>query len=188
MTLQKCLSTPAHSQQGGSALCQAAHLSNLKAVDKKVAELCLSTPDQALGQELLAADHKIWSVISELLARSWSLDDALHEVTVMRNGLPRPVSSFHCLTPLLAVGKQCANKKEACSSSLPGGPRRRMPHAAFWRRAGQRALVSALVDAAQRRAPALLLPPRWPCQRGQQLRASLAMAGPSGPGRLPLRS
>ena len=34
------------------------------------------------------ADRKIWGVISELLAQSWSLDDALHEVTAMRNDLP----------------------------------------------------------------------------------------------------
>ena len=76
------------------ALCQAAHLSNLKAFDKKVADLCLAAPDPILGlrtvntQELLAADRKIWGVISELLAQSWSLDDALHEVTAMRNDLP----------------------------------------------------------------------------------------------------
>ena len=36
----------------------------------------------------MAADRKIWGVISELLAQSWSLDDALHEVTAMRNDLP----------------------------------------------------------------------------------------------------
>ena len=76
------------------ALCQAAHLSNLKAFDKKVADLCLAAPDPILGlrtvntQELLAADRKIWGVISELLAQSWSLDDALHEVTAMRHDLP----------------------------------------------------------------------------------------------------
>ena len=31
------------------ALCQAAHLSNLKAFDKKIADLCLTQPDPNLG-------------------------------------------------------------------------------------------------------------------------------------------
>ena len=31
------------------ALCQAAHLSNLKAFDKKIADLCLTQPDSNLG-------------------------------------------------------------------------------------------------------------------------------------------
>ena len=47
------------------ALCQAAHLSNLKAFDKKIADLCLTQPDPNLGlrtvntQELLSADRKL---------------------------------------------------------------------------------------------------------------------------------
>ena len=63
----------------------AAHLHNLKAFDKKVAELCLQHFDQDLGlrspnmQELLAADRKIWKLISELYSQNWSLDDALYE-------------------------------------------------------------------------------------------------------------
>ena len=44
------------------ALCQAAHLSNLKAFDKKIADLCLTQPNPNLG-----------------------LDDALYELTHMRN-------------------------------------------------------------------------------------------------------
>ena len=53
------------------ALCGAAHFHNLNASDKKVAELCLQHFDQDLGlrspnmQELLAADRKIWNLISE---------------------------------------------------------------------------------------------------------------------------
>ena len=45
------------------ALCQAAHLSNLKAFDKKIADLCLTQPDPNLGlrtvntQELLSASY-----------------------------------------------------------------------------------------------------------------------------------
>ena len=52
------------------ALCQAAHLSNLKAFDKKIADLCLTQPDPNLGlrtvntQELLSADRRLWAAIS----------------------------------------------------------------------------------------------------------------------------
>ena len=73
------------------ALCQAAHLSNLKAFDKKIADLCLTQPDPNLGlrtvntQELLSADRKLWAAISDLLGQQWSLDDALYELTHMRN-------------------------------------------------------------------------------------------------------
>ena len=35
------------------ALCQAAHLSNLKAFDKKVADLCLAAPDPVLGLRIV---------------------------------------------------------------------------------------------------------------------------------------
>ena len=83
------------------ALCGAAHLHNLKAFDKKVAELCLQHFDQDLSlrspnmQELLAADRKIWNIISELYSQNWSLDDALYELTSVRGDLssllqPRP--------------------------------------------------------------------------------------------------
>ena len=48
------------------ALCQAAHLSNLKAFDKKIADLCLN-PNLGLRtvntQELLSADRKLWAAI-----------------------------------------------------------------------------------------------------------------------------
>ena len=75
------------------ALCGAAHLRNLKALDKKVKELCLHQPDAQLGlrtpttAELISADRKIWASLSELVAQSWSLDDALHEITSIRNDL-----------------------------------------------------------------------------------------------------
>ena len=83
------------------ALCGAAHLRNLKAFDKKVAELCLQHFEQDPGlrspnmQELLAADRKIWNLISELYSQNWSLDDALYELTSVRGDLssllqPRP--------------------------------------------------------------------------------------------------
>ena len=73
------------------ALCQAAHLSNLKAFDKKIADLCFTQPDSNLGlrtvttTELLSADRKLWSALSDLLTQQWSLDDALYEMTYMRN-------------------------------------------------------------------------------------------------------
>ena len=91
------------------ALCGAAHLQNLKALDKKVRELCLQQPDAQLGLrtpttgELIAADRKIWAAISDsdLVAQSWSLDDALHELTAIRND----VSSLLQLRPRAAADK-----------------------------------------------------------------------------------
>ena len=46
-------------------------------------------------QELLAADRKIWNLISELYSQNWRLDDALYELTSVRGDLssllqPRP--------------------------------------------------------------------------------------------------
>ena len=68
------------------ALRQAAHLSNLKAFDKKI-------PDPSLDlrtintQELLSADRKLWAAKwqNQMLRQQWSLDDALYDLTHMRN-------------------------------------------------------------------------------------------------------
>ena len=59
--------------------------------DKKIADLCLTQPDPNLGlrtvttQELLSADRKLLAAISDLLRQQRSLDDALYELTHMRN-------------------------------------------------------------------------------------------------------
>ena len=86
------------------ALCGAAHLTNLKAFDKRVLDLAL--PDLAdnslrgpTTQELLTADRKIWRTIGSLVSSGWSLDEALYEVTSIRSDLsnllqPRPRNSL----------------------------------------------------------------------------------------------
>ena len=58
---------------------------------KSYIDLALSQPDRTLGLrtvttgDLLRADRKIWGTIAELYNTGWSLDEALHEVTVLRN-------------------------------------------------------------------------------------------------------
>ena len=104
------------------ARCQAAHLSNLKAFDKKIADLCLTQPDPSLGlrtvntQELLSADRKLWAAISDLLGQQWSLDDALYELTHMRND----VHSLLQLRPKLS-------KPSVPAPPRPATPRQRAP-------------------------------------------------------------
>ena len=77
------------------AICQGAHLANLKAYSHKFlsfltqkvdAETNLRNPNVIEAQH---ADQKIWGVISDLISeRGCSLDDALHEVTHIRHDLP----------------------------------------------------------------------------------------------------
>ena len=61
------------------ALCQAAHLFNLEAFDKKIADLCLCifAPDSGLRPanmpELLEADRKPWATIAEMVTRRRTL-------------------------------------------------------------------------------------------------------------------
>ena len=56
------------------ALCNAAHLANLKLFDARVAEFALAQPGSGLRgvstQEVLAADRKLWQAITDLLAKS----------------------------------------------------------------------------------------------------------------------
>ena len=83
------------------ALCGGAHLAALKELDAKVLEYATANIPQDLGlrtvnmTELLQADRKIWSELSSMCARGWSLDDSLHELTHIRSDLhtllqPRP--------------------------------------------------------------------------------------------------
>ena len=90
------------------ALCNAAHLANLKLFDARVAEFALAQPGSGLRgvstQEVLAADRKLWQAITDLLAKKWTLDDALYEMTNIRNDIPsllqpRPASAVTRTAP-----------------------------------------------------------------------------------------
>ena len=74
------------------ALCNAARLANLKLFDARVAEFALAQPGSGLRgvstEEVLAADRKLWQAITDLLAKKWTLDDALYEMTNVRNDIP----------------------------------------------------------------------------------------------------
>ena len=74
------------------AMCGAAHLANLKLYDARVADYALASAPSGLRtvttQEFLAADRKLWQTISELLIQKWALDDALYELTAIRNDVP----------------------------------------------------------------------------------------------------
>ena len=83
------------------ALCGGAHLAALKELDAKVLDYATANIPADLGlrtvnmTELLQADRKIWSELSAMCARGWSLDDSLHELTHIRSDLhtllqPRP--------------------------------------------------------------------------------------------------
>ena len=77
------------------AICQGAHLANLKAYTHKFVSFLTQKVDAETGLrnanvvEAQAADRQIWAVISELLQeRGWNLDDSLHEMTHIRHDLP----------------------------------------------------------------------------------------------------
>ena len=82
-------------------LCGGAHLHNLKALDKKVFDLCTQQLHPKTGlrtvntAELLQADRKIWAELIALHSDGWPLDEALHELTKIRADVhtslqPRP--------------------------------------------------------------------------------------------------
>ena len=83
------------------ALCNAAHLANLKLFDARVAEFALAQPGSGLRgvstQEVLAADRKLWQAITDLLAKKWILDDALNDIPRLLQ--PRPASAMTRAAP-----------------------------------------------------------------------------------------
>ena len=77
------------------AICQGAHLANLKAYTQKFISFLTQRTDGDSGLrnanilEAQQGDQKIWGVISDLMSdRGWSLDDSLHEMTHIRHDLP----------------------------------------------------------------------------------------------------
>ena len=73
------------------ALCQGAHLANLKAYTHKFIGFLTARYDGDLRNpsvlEAQHADQKIWTVIAELMERGWNMDDCLHEMTNLRHDL-----------------------------------------------------------------------------------------------------
>ena len=76
------------------AMCNCAHLANLKAYTSKFLTYLTQRLDPESGLrcatvlEAQAADKHVWSVISELMnEREWAMDDALHEMTHLRADL-----------------------------------------------------------------------------------------------------
>ena len=77
------------------AICQGAHLANLKAYTQKFISFLSQRIESDSGLrnanilEAQQGDQKIWGVIADLMAdRGWSLDDSLHEMTHIRHDLP----------------------------------------------------------------------------------------------------
>jgi len=74
------------------ALCQGAHLPNLKPYTHKFLSFLTAKYDGDLRNpsimEAQSADQKIWTVIAELMERGWTMDDCLHEMTNLRHDMP----------------------------------------------------------------------------------------------------
>ena len=93
---------PQPSSEMQYVLCGMCHLQVFKAFDAKIAEHTFVQLDQELGlrhvvaQEFFSADKKIWGAISNLYSQgSWSFEESLHEMTVVRSDIssllqPRP--------------------------------------------------------------------------------------------------
>ena len=84
------------------ALCGMCHLQIFKAFDAKISENTFPQRHNQLGlrhvmaQEFVAADKKIWSVISQLHSKGgWTFEECFNEMTVVRSDIssllqPRP--------------------------------------------------------------------------------------------------
>jgi len=74
------------------ALCQGAHLANLKAYTHKFLGFLTAKYEGDLRNpsilEAQSADQKVWTVIAELMEKGWAMDDCLHEMTNLRHDLP----------------------------------------------------------------------------------------------------
>lgn len=82
-------------QDRAIALCRGAHMHNLKSYSQKFLSYLTQRVDgdtnlrTATVLESQAADKHVWSIIADLINdHGWNLDDALHEVTFIRNDLP----------------------------------------------------------------------------------------------------
>eukprot|EP00435_Cladocopium_sp_Y103_P044479 s2619_g12.t1 len=81
------------------AICQGAHLANLKAYTQKFISFLTQRTDSDSGLrsanilEAQQGDQKIWGVISD---RGWTMDDSLHELTHIRHDLPGYAAADAC--------------------------------------------------------------------------------------------
>ena len=94
-----------------------------------VSHTARSEPGPSHGKELLSADRKLWAAISDLLGQQWSLDDALYELTHMRNDVHsllqlRPKISKPSVPapPRPATPRQRAPKRDLKPTRMPSRP------------------------------------------------------------------
>ncbi|CAL1161087.1 unnamed protein product [Cladocopium goreaui] len=103
------------------ALCQGAHLANLKAYTHKFIGFLTAKYDGDLRNpsvlEAQHADQKIWTVIAELMERGWNMDDCLHEMTNLRHDLPS------LLQPRPRVFKPLPSPSSQTASPRGDGPK-----------------------------------------------------------------
>ena len=98
------------------ALCQGAHLANLKAYTHKFIGFLTAKYDGDLRNpsvlEAQHADQKVWTVIAELMERGWNMDDCLHEMTNLRHDLPSLLQPRpRVFKPLPAPSSQTASPR-----------------------------------------------------------------------------
>eukprot|EP00435_Cladocopium_sp_Y103_P039134 s1556_g10.t1 len=120
------------------AICQGAHLANLKAYTQKFISFLTQRTESDSGLrnanilEAQQGDQKIWGVISDLMSdRGWSMDDSLHELTHIRHDLPgwlqlRPrvpkaPAASSSSTPRQEMGKSKSKGKSKKGSSKGKG-------------------------------------------------------------------
>ena len=98
------------------ALCQGAHLANLKAYTHKFIGFLTAKYDGDLRNpsvlEAQHADQKVWTVIAELMERGCNMDDCLHEMTNLRHDLPSLLQPRpRVFKPLPAPSSQTASPR-----------------------------------------------------------------------------
>lgn len=104
------------------SMCGAAHLANLKEYSQKFISMLTQRVSADTGLrtatvlEAQAADRQVWAVISELVNdRSWTFDNALHEMTHVRSDL----SVLLQLRP--KIPKQMSSPSQSSSWQPKGG-------------------------------------------------------------------
>eukprot|EP00435_Cladocopium_sp_Y103_P044696 s3000_g12.t1 len=109
------------------AICQGAHLANLKAYAQKLISFLTQRTDSDSGlrnaniMEAQQGDQKNWGVISDLMSdRGWSMDDSLHELTHIRHDLPGWLQLRPRLPKASAPSSAAAPRQESGKSKGKG--------------------------------------------------------------------